>query len=139
MRRRWTNNEREILRAHYREMPFSEMKMLLPGRTEYAISEEAKRMEIRIRRRPWTTAEIEFVRANRRTMHATEIAEKLDRSVAAVQIQASRIRAYVWGPVKTPKRRTKKQNPPAVKKKPAPTKAKTPLQKLREHQEKMGW
>ncbi|MGA2622799.1 MAG: hypothetical protein ABSF91_03020 [Bacteroidota bacterium] len=87
----WTQVETRYLRRWYGKKSAVELARLM-GRDVLSVRSKAKRLELtkRVPKKPWTAADLTFLRENIRTMSHKELAEKLNRTAWAIGQYASR-------------------------------------------------
>lgn len=87
----WEPWEDEFMLANYGMISRQEIAKKL-NRTISAISNRAKRLDLRTEKSPdWTEEEIKFMRSNWRNMSIKNIAKRLGRSLTAVEVKAARL------------------------------------------------
>lgn len=87
-RKKWTNNEVEILVNNYSSMSIANLMKLLPGRTYDAIVLKAKKLSLKsyIRQQQlYSNDDIDFIKSNWKLMSDEEIAVSLNRTRRAIK------------------------------------------------------
>ena len=87
-RKKWTNEEVEILQNNYSIMPVADIMKLLPGRTYDSIIEKAKKLSLKsyIRQQQlYSKDDIDFIESNWELMSDEEMALKLNRTRRAIK------------------------------------------------------
>lgn len=86
----WTDEEVKILVNNYSVKPMSEIKTLLPGRTQYAILGQAKKYGLKsyfYLNRCWTDEEIEYLKTNYIDKSYEDMSNEIGRTVVAIKVK----------------------------------------------------
>jgi len=95
-KKRWTSRELEQLRKIYHKRPLDEVTEML-GRSPAVVYAQAKKMGISRTKRPWTNAQLKFLKNNYRLMTARELSGHVGHSLLTV-----RTKSYMLGLIKQP-------------------------------------
>lgn len=93
--RRWTKDEEEYLVKSYENIPLEKIAKTL-NRSIDSITSKAQEFEFKHKRpkhkaKPWTEAEIDFVKQHWKDMDLLDISKMLDRSAASIKGRACRL------------------------------------------------
>lgn len=80
----WTTQETERLKKIYRRRSLGEVAQIF-GRSIQAVSNQARKMKIAKRTRPWTKAELKYLRKNWRIMTAEELSRHIGHSPITIR------------------------------------------------------
>lgn len=86
----WTDEEVKILVDNYSVKPMSEIKVLFPGRTQYAILGQAKKHGLKsyfYLNRCWTDEEIEYLKTNYIDKSYEDMSNEIGRTVVAIKVK----------------------------------------------------
>ena len=97
-RRKWSDNEKEIILKYYENMPIEEVMMLLPNRTKDSIKAFAKRHNLLSynfkNNNIWKDDEINYIKNNWELLPDKIIADNLGRTFRAVKAKREELGFY---------------------------------------------
>lgn len=97
-RRKWSDNEKEIILKYYENMPIEEVMMLLPNRTKDSIKAFAKRYNLLSynfkNNNIWKDDEINYIKNNWELLPDKIIADNLGRTFRAVKAKREELGFY---------------------------------------------
>lgn len=87
-RRKWSNDEVEVLQRNYSLMSIADLMQLLPGRSYDAIAEKAKKLSLKSymkQQQLYSKDDIDFIKSNWKLMSDEEMALSLSRTRRAIK------------------------------------------------------
>lgn len=107
LKKRWTEQEDNLLNKFYHIKPIIELEKILTGRTKESIIKRAKSLGLNSEKRHWTEEEIAYLKEKWGISPVEKIAKKLSRTKSAVLLKAHKIglreQAIANGEYLTPK------------------------------------